>query len=129
MKEEEILKDTVDDEQAGLEAAADHTAADNDDINAKMPYNVKLSRTYSFNGAEISEVDLGGLEDLTTADAEYVERVMSKLNYHPRDKFRDITYTKHIAMRVTGYPIEFFNMLKWKDMQGITSRIAIHFLF
>lgn len=119
-------------EQAAVEAAADNSAQAADaelNINEKIPYVVPLSKTYQFEGEAIKEVDLSGLEDLTTADGEYVDRVMVKLNHHPRDKFRDITYTKHIAMRVTNLPIEFFNMLKWKDHQAITSRIGIYFLF
>lgn len=119
-------------EQAAVEAAADvsaQAAAGKLDLNKRIPYVVPLSKTYKLEGEEIREIDLSGLEDLTTADGEYVDRVMAKLNYHPRDKFRDITYTKHIAMRVTNLPIEFFNMLKWKDQQAITSRIGIYFLF
>lgn len=119
-------------EQAAVEASADASAQAANaslDMNEQVPYVVQLSKTYQFEGQKIREVDLSGLEDLTTADGEYIDRVMMKLNYHPRDKFRDLTYTKHIAMQVTNLPIEFFNMLKWKDQQRITSRIALYFLF
>lgn len=119
-------------EKATLEAAADNSAKEetgNEDVNEKIPYIIPLSKTYDLEGKKIKEVDLSGLEDLTTADGEYIDRVMAKMNYHPRDKFRDITYTKHIAMKVTGLPIEFFNMLRWKDQQAITSRITVYFLF
>lgn len=119
-------------EKAALEAAADNSAKEetgNEDVNEKIPYIIPLSKTYDLEGKKIKEVDLSGLEDLTTADGEYIDRVMAKMNYHPRDKFRDITYTKHIAMKVTGLPIEFFNMLRWKDQQAITSRITVYFLF
>lgn len=119
-------------EFTAVEAASDSSAQAAGaelDFNKSVPYVIPLSKTYRFEGEEIREIDLSGLEDLTTADGEYVDRVMVKLNHHPRDKFRDITYTKHIAMRVTNLPIEFFNMLKWKDQQTITSRIALYFLF
>lgn len=118
-------------EKAALEAASDNTQQieETKDIFEKIPYIIPLSKTYDLEGKKIKEVDLSGLEDLTTADGEYIDRVMAKMNYHPRDKFRDITYTKHIAMRVTGLPIEFFNMLRWKDQQAITSRITVYFLF
>lgn len=120
-------------EMAAVEAAADNSVQDGDmemDMNRKLSYIIELSQPYTMlDGQEIKEVDLSGLEDLTTADGEYVERVMAKLNHYPRNKFRDITYTKHIAMRVTNLPIEFFNALKWKDQEAITSRIAIYFLF
>lgn len=123
-------------EIAEIEAAADSTTQNMDDnlenlenINEKLPYVIPLSKSYDLEGEKIKEVDLSGLEDLTTADGEYIDRVMAKMNYHPKDKFRDLTYTKHIAMKVTNLPIEFFNGLKWKDQQAITSRISIYFLF
>lgn len=120
-------------EIAEIEAAADSTAQNMDDnlenINEKLPYVIPLSKSYDLEGEKIKEVDLSGLEDLTTADGEYIDRVMAKMNYHPKDKFRDLTYTKHIAMKVTNLPVEFFNSLKWKDQQAITSRISIYFLF
>lgn len=132
-KENKVVNIEEAEEIAAVEAAADSTAqnADNDlsDINEKLPYVIQLSKAYDLDGQTIKEVDLSGLEDLTTADGEYIDRVMAKMNYHPKDKFRDLTYTKHIAMRVTNLPIEFFNGMKWKDQQAITSRISIYFLF
>lgn len=119
-------------ENAAVEAAADSSAQDEGgelDMNKRLSYVVALSQVYKLDGQEIKEVDLSGLEDLTTADGEYIDRVMAKMNYHPKNKFRDLTYTKHIAMRVTNLPIEFFNALKWKDQEAISSRIAIYFLF
>lgn len=122
-------------ETAAIEAASDYSAqaaekdANDLNINDRLPYTVTLSKTYSFEGQEIDEIDLGGLEDLSTGDAEYVDRVMARMGHYPKNKFNDNTYAKHIAMRVTNLPIEFFNSLKWKDMQAITSRIAIYFLY
>nr|WP_300838896.1 hypothetical protein [uncultured Acetatifactor sp.] len=136
MREEDVTAVTGQEEAeetASVEAAADSSAQDagNDmeSINDRLPYVVQLSRAYSLDGEEIREVDLSGLEDLTTRDGEHIERVMAKMGYHPKDKFRDLTYTKHIAMRVTNLPIEFFNALKWKDLQAISSRISVYFLF
>ncbi len=132
MSEEKIANIEAD-ENAELEAAADSTVKDKGEdvlnVNERISYVIPLSKAYDLEGKVIKEVDLSGLEDLTTADGEYIERVMAKMNYHPNDKFRDITYTKHIAMKVTGLPIEFFNMLKWKDLNRITSRIAVYFLY
>lgn len=127
--------DTVDNEmmdEAELEAAADYTAETGqtaEKLNEQLPYVVSLSRVYDLDGAAIREVDLSGLVDLTTADAQAIDRVMDKMKHHPSNKFRDIMYTKHIAMRVTGLPVEFFNGLRWKDMEAIASRITLHFLF
>lgn len=118
--------------EAEMEAAADITAGDDEeeaaDINERIPFIVKLSGEYELDGRQIREVDLSGLVDLTTADAQDVERVMNKMKHHPQNKFRDIMYTKHIAMKVTGLPVEFFNGLSWKDMEAVSARIAIYFL-
>lgn len=128
-----ITTEEIAEEMAAVEAAADGSVqnAENDpaDINEALPYVIQLSKAYNLDGREIREVDLSGLEDLTTADGEYIDRVMAKMKYHPKDKFRDLTYTKHIAMRVTNLPVEFFNSLRWKDLQAISSRISVYFLF
>ena len=117
--------------QAEMEAAADFTAEKSrtaEEVNKQISYIVSLSREYDLDGKKIKEIDLGGLEDLTTADAQEVDRVMERIHHHPQNKFRDIMYTKHIAMKVTGLPVEFFNGLLWKDMESVTSRIMIYFL-
>lgn len=137
MKKEMVItggtREEEQNELAAVEADADSSAqsaeGDPEAINDKLSYVIPLSKGYHLDGEEIREVDLSGLEDLTTADGEYIDRVMSKMGYYPKDKFRDLTYTKHIAMRVTNLPVEFFNSLRWKDLQAISSRITIYFLF
>lgn len=119
------------DAQAEMEAAADYTAEAGrtaEEVNEQMPYVVPLSKEYDLDGKKIKEVDLSRLEEMTTADAQDIDRVMERMRHNPQNKFRDIMYTKHIAMRVTGLPVEFFNGLLWKDMELISSRITIYFL-
>ena len=58
-------------ELASVEAAADNSAQAADaelNLNESIPYVIPLSKTYRFEGKEIKEIDLSGLEDLTTAD-------------------------------------------------------------
>ncbi len=118
---------------AEIEAAADSISAKKEEDPKEMEKNtsfiIKLGKTYKFSGEEINSVDLSGLEKLTTIDAQEVDKVVDALNWHPRNKFRDTLYLKHIAMRVTKYPVEFFNMLSWKDMNNITARVTLYFLF
>lgn len=126
---EELLREQ--EMEAEVEASADYTAEKGETAeaaNERIPYTVPLSREYNLDGKKIDEIDLSGLVDMTTADAQDIDRVMDRMHYHPQNKFRDIMYTKHIAMRVTGLPVEFFNNLLWKDMEAITSRITIYFL-
>lgn len=128
-KENEFMNEEAED-NAELEAASDSASVDGEEnINDKISYVVPLTKGYDLEGEIIKEVDLSGLEDLTTKDAQEVDRVMAKMKYYPQNKFKDILYTKHIAMRATGLPIEFFNSLSFKDMQSISSRVAIYFLY
>lgn len=120
-------------ENAELEAAADNAVKNEKDsiekINRELSYEVELTREYDFDGERIRKVDLSGLKELTTVDGTEIDQVMERMNHEPRNKFRDTTYTKHIAMRVTGLPVEFFNNLIWKDMERIKNRITLYFLF
>ena len=120
-------------ENAELEAAADNAVKNEkgsiEKINRELSYEVELTREYDFDGDRIRKVDLSGLKELTTVDGTEIDQVMERMNHEPRNKFRDLTYTKHIAMRVTGLPVEFFNNLIWKDMERIKNRITLYFLF
>ena len=118
---------------AELEAAADSISAKKEEDPREEETNttfiIPLRKTYNFGGKSIDSVDLSGLEKLTTIDAQEVDKVVDAMNWHPRNKFRDTIYLKHIAMRVTGLPVEFFNMLSWKDMNNICARETLYFLF
>ncbi len=89
---------------------------------------VPFTKEYVWNGQKIDSLDLSGLENLTTADGEHAEHVLARLGHFPANKFRDTTYTKLIAMRVTGLPIEFFNQLAIRDMMVITAKVYNYFL-
>ena len=120
-------------ENAELEAAADNAVKNEkgsiEKINRELSYEVELTREYDFDGERIRKVDLSRLKELTTVDGTEIDQVMERMNHEPRNKFRDLTYTKHISMRVTGLPVEFFNNLIWKDMERIKNRITLYFLF
>lgn len=118
---------------AEIEAAADSISAKKEEDPREEEKNttfvIPLRKTYSFGGEKIDSVDLSGLEKLTTIDAQEVDKVVDAMNWHPRNKFRDTVYLKHIAMRVTGLSVDFFNMLSWKDMNNICARETLYFLF
>ena len=128
MEKNDILKT-----DAEIEAAADSISAKKEEDPREEEKNttfvIPLRKTYSFGGKKIDSVDLSGLEKLTTIDAQEVDKVVDAMNWHPRNKFRDTVYLKHIAMRVTGLSVDFFNMLSWKDMNNICARETLYFLF
>ncbi len=92
-------------------------------------YIVQFRRTYIWKDEEITQLDMSGLEHLTTRDGEYVDRVLARLNHAPRNKFTDTLYCKHIAVRATGIAMDFFNMLDIRDMLLIVAKVNYYFLF
>lgn len=118
-------------ERAELMADADERSAEKEDPKKiKIPFMVKLSRTYNdLSGNQTDTVDLSGLEKLTTMDAQEVDRIVGGLGHTPRNKWKDTLYTKHVAVKATGLPVEFFNQLSWKDMEEIAATVAYYFLF
>lgn len=118
-------------ESAELMAGADERSGEKEDPKKiSVPLVVKLSRAYDdFSGNKIDTVDLSGMETLTTMDAQEVDRVVSKLGHAPANKWKDTLYTKHVAVKATGLPVEFFNQLLWKDMEEIRATVMYYFLF
>lgn len=109
-----------------IEAAADsqEEKLTEDDIR----YKLKFSEKYIFDGEEYTELDLSGLKDFTTKDAESVDRVMMKMGHRVTNKIQDTTYIKHLAMRITGKPVEFFNQMPWKEFIMIQGIVQMYFL-
>lgn len=118
-------------ERADLMADADERSGEKEDPKKiRVPFIVKLSRSYDdLSGNKIDTVDLSGLETLTTMDAQEVDRIVSRLGHVPGNKWKDTLYTKHVAVKATGLPVEFFNQLLWKDMEEIKATVMYYFLF
>lgn len=144
VKVEETTWDEVK-ERAELIAAADETASgdrakkaaealgeEQTDEEEEL-YEVKLSKEYEFdNGDGIKKycsIDLSGLDDLTTTDGEVFDRMLERQNHAPVNKLKDTSYVKYVAMKVTGLPVEFFNMLSLRDMQNIIAVVHYYFLY
>lgn len=132
-------------EQAALMAEADRVASGNREQEMETSgtesekgqeeniYEVKFRKAYDFNDGSgmksYSSIDLSGLADLTTIDGEVFDRILAKQRHTPASKIKDTIYTKFVAMKVTGLPVEFFDMLDLRDMMDVTAVIAYHFLY
>lgn len=92
-------------------------------------YMCLLTKEYEWRGKKIKVLDMSGLLDLRTVDLEYVDMVLAKMGHAPQNKYRDTTFQKHIAMRATGYSVEFFNMLSVRDMVMIGAKVYAFFLY
>lgn len=115
-------------EEADFSAVQDSGETEPEKEKKKFDYTVKLSGRYEFNGKEYTELDLNGLEDMTTRTGEKVDRIMAKLGHYPRVRYQDTLYCKHVAAEASGIPIDFFNMLKLKDMEEVKNIVGIYFL-
>ncbi len=115
---EEPEDEPVDEEEAIQRATAD-----------KDRFVVLLEKEYEWNKEKITQLDLSGVQNLTTSDLEYADRVLELMRRNPKNKYMDTTYQKHVAMRITGLPAEFFNKLKLRDMLTIVAVLYNYFLF
>ncbi|MCI8337942.1 MAG: hypothetical protein HFH62_04540 [Lachnospiraceae bacterium] len=97
--------------------------------NPEEQYICLLTREYEWDGKKIKTLDLSGLLDLRTVDLEYVDMVLTKMGHAPQNKYKDTTFQKHVAMRATKFPVEFFNMLAVRDMVMIGAKVYAFFLF
>ena len=120
-----LQEDTVSDEPMSEKEAIEAVKQEENEDQ----YTVNFLQPYHFEGRTISSVDMRDLDNLTTRDMEVFDRILAKMQHSPADKYRDTTYTKHIAVRVTGLPIEFFNQLKARDMLLVTARVYSYFLY
>lgn len=141
VKEEDTTWDDVQ-ERAELLAAADEAASGDRMGNAESGeenreqdeglYTVHFDKEYEFDNGDgkkrYKSLDLSGLLDLTTVDGEVFDRMLEKVRHVPANKFKDTTYTKYVAMRVTNLPVEFFNMLSIRDMWKVTAVVYVFFL-
>ena len=119
---------------AELEAQADKHGEKNksEDLQNQLKaigLTAEFRKKYSFDGKEYDKLDLSGLNKLTTLDAQHIDEVMESMGHHPAQKYKDTLFCKHVAMMVTGLPVEFFNQLSWIDMNEIVSRVGLYFLF
>lgn len=117
--------DIVDEEMEG-ENAGSYI----DKLRERFPYTVKLRKSYRWGDKDIKEIDLSGLDELTTRDLEALDREMRRIRY-PIDndsKYSDVTYVKYLVSRITGLTIDFLDLVLARDMKEIVSTVRLYFL-
>lgn len=86
---------------------------------------LKLSKTYSLDGREISELDLSGLKDLTMADYEQVRKYLTSKGVTPPSVLAeaDPIVTNAYAAVACKLPFEFFDGLNLKDGYAVKNHV------
>lgn len=115
-------------ESAKVEAKMDATSGQNQKKVVELPLIANFEKTYKFDGKEYGKLDLSGMRELGTVDGQELDDVMRAMGRVLVNKFRDTMYDKHVAMRATKLPVEFFNMLSMKDMYEIENTVQYYFL-
>lgn len=110
--------DTLKNEELAIRAEdLEGTALETDTGDAEEDLVLKLSKPYNFDGQAYTEVDLHGLEDVTTATLENVGKIYGKKKpgANPALMEMDMAYCVLLAQRVSKLPLEFFNGLPARD--------------
>ena len=108
-------------------------AAKRDETAAKAvvsnPHLIKLSRTYEGFDGPVDTIDLSGLEHITAKDMIEVSKVSAtaEVNANPMATEYGLMYNLCIAQRVTGLPMQFFELLRPKDALRIRTHIVNFF--
>ena len=91
------------------------------------PTLVRFSKPYTFEGQTYTEVDLAGMENLTTRDMTDAEKHLAKNSQVSPIPEMTMEYACYIAMRSTEFPIEFFRGLPVKDAIKLKNRVTNFF--
>ena len=89
---------------------------------------VKFDNEQNFEGKKYNEIDLAGLDDLTTMDLTEAQRLMQKNNEIAAIPEMNLTYCLALAGAATKLPIEFFKQLKAKDAIKVRTQVTAAFL-
>lgn len=84
---------------------------------------IKFKKSYTFEGKEIKEIDLSGLEELTASDLIEADKVFGTSGQFAVVNEMTLGYTLIVAARVTKKPIEFFNQLAARDALKIKNTV------
>lgn len=93
-----------------------------------MANKITLTKAYKCNDKEIKELDLTGLEELTSQDLIDATRIYVAQTGMPPISEADMLYTFLIAYKITKLPIDFFTSLSARDGMKVKTMVS-NFLF
>ena len=86
---------------------------------------VKLNRAFQFEGQEISELDLSGLDTLTIKDLEEVQEALAAAGDMPLNGVAElgVAFTIQMVKRATGKPVEMFQFAPAKVVNQLRQEV------
>lgn len=87
-------------------------------------YLIKFNKPYIFEGTEYKEIDLIGLEELTTNDLAAADMIYIQKGIADPAKEISVIYCAIIASIITKKPLEFFEKLKAPESIKIKNMVS-----
>lgn len=87
-------------------------------------YKIELSKPIEFEGNTIKELNLDGLEDISTLELMFAEKIYGRMGIEGIAPELTIVYAIAIAQEVTKYPFTFFEQLKAKDILKVKTMVS-----
>lgn len=84
---------------------------------------IELSKTYRFEGQEISRLDMHGIEEMTGADLLAINRMMKRRGNTDASPEMTMEFAFFAAQQATKLPLEFFYALSMKDSMRVKARV------
>lgn len=91
-------------------------------------YLVVFKKPFVFEGISYTEVDLGGLEDLSAQDMIAANKIMERSGSVNAMPELSLEYACILSARATGKPVEFFKALPPREAVKIKNRVT-NFLY
>lgn len=93
-----------------------------------MNYIVKFAKPVKFEGKEYTQIDLSGLDDLSTRDICELQKRHAALGIVAPVIEMDCTYAQLVAAKVTNLPVEFFYSLPAREGGKVKQAVQQYFL-
>lgn len=88
---------------------------------------VEFKKPYRFEDKEYTEVDLAGLEDLSTKDMIEAEKRLARSGVFTPLPEMNINYVCIMAAKAAKLPVEFFEGLPPREMEKFKNKVTIFF--
>lgn len=88
---------------------------------------IKFKKPYKFEDHEYTEIDLSGIEDMTTAQMIQAERIFERGGAVSALKEMNVEFACIVASMVTDKPVEFFNGLPGREGGKIQKQVSAYF--
>lgn len=88
---------------------------------------VKFSKPYHFEDNVYTEIDLGGIEDLSAEDMIAADKYLTRSGNFTFMPEMSLEYVCFIASRATNLPVEFFRHLPPKDAIKVKNNVTSFF--